>query len=89
MYGLYKDPDGEQVFSDRSDLTTQHRMSTIRGNSDVENMKKRIVELEAQVAKQQVRGLCTQHHRTYLQFALKSWSHVVFTHCLEVISPGI
>ena len=53
MYGLYKDPDGEYVFSS-SDPTTQHRAPATVASSDLDNLKRRIMELEVQVAKQQV-----------------------------------
>ena len=52
MYGLYKDPEGNQVFerSSDNDFTTQHTRTTTYFSSDPESLRKRIAELEAQLA---------------------------------------
>ena len=55
MVGLYKDPHGELV-QNKSELSTQQHVTTTLANSDVENLRKRVKDLEALVAKQQVYG---------------------------------
>ena len=54
MYGLYKDPNGEQVFDQSFEFSAETRMTSALANSDPENLRMRIKELEALVAKQQV-----------------------------------
>ena len=56
MVALYHDPGGETVF-DRSDTT--YVPATTISNSDTDTLRKRVKELEAQVAKQQVCNMRT------------------------------